>query len=185
MGVGAVRRGGKGFLLGTALIFLGYLFLARIFGGSGPPPVFAEKVTLESAAASARQSGKPVLALASADWCPPCRQLEAGALRDAGVETWIRQNTHAVFLDFTEPQGELGERLNVTALPTMLLMRDGKEISRQEGLMDKTALLAWLGAFSGPLEDWKAGHPGQEPPRIAKNHGAGDQPAPGSAHGAK
>ena len=164
MGVGAVRTRGKGFLIGTGVILLAYLVVARVFGGGELPEAFAKKPTLEAALAASKASGKPVLALASAEWCGPCRQLEAGPLRNSDIETWIAQNTHPAFLDFTTANGELGERYHIFSLPTLLLLRDGKEVGRLEGFVKAPEILKWLAALSGPLEDWKAAHPGQEAP---------------------
>ncbi|MBI1191129.1 MAG: thioredoxin fold domain-containing protein [Tepidisphaera sp.] len=164
MGVGAVRTRGKGFLVGTAVILLAYLVVARVFGGGQLPEAFAQKPSLEAALERARASGKPVLALASAEWCGPCRKLEAGPLRDGDVEKWVSQNTEPAFLDFTTANGELGERYHIYSLPTLLLLRDGKEVGRLEGYAGAEKVLTWLQALSGPLEDWKAAHPGQEAP---------------------
>lgn len=164
MGVGAVRPRGKGFLIGTALILLLYIAVGRMFGGGRLPEAFASHPTLDGALTQSAKSGKPVLALASADWCPPCRKLEAGPLRDHEVETWITQNTHPAFLDFTAANAPMGEKFHIVSLPTMLLLRDGKEVARLEGYVDTKTLLAWLSASSGPVEDWKAAHPGRTPP---------------------
>lgn len=167
MGVGAVRKRGNGFLIMSVVIFAGYLTISRLFGNVELPPAFGKHPTLHAASLAARESGKPVLALATADWCGACRSLKAGALRDLGVDTWISQNTHAAYLDYTDSPGEDGLRLGISAVPTLLMLRDGKEVGRLVGEVDRKTLLAWLGDLSGPLADWKAAHPGETLPGEA------------------
>ncbi|MFA6045103.1 MAG: thioredoxin family protein [Phycisphaerales bacterium] len=179
MGVGAVRKRGNGFLIMTVLIFVGYLTMSRLFGNVALPPAFSQHPTLINASTAARQSGKPVLALAAADWCSTCRAFKAGALRDPGVDTWISQNTHAAYLDFTNSPGEDGLKLNISAVPTLVLLRDGKEVGRLVGDVDTKALLAWLSDLSGPVADWKAAHPGQTPPELGTSHAPASAPSAG------
>jgi thioredoxin 2 len=38
---------------------------------------------------------------------------------------------------------DLTARLGITGIPTLLLMRDGQEISRSPGAMDLSRILAW------------------------------------------
>jgi thioredoxin 2 len=40
----------------------------------------------------------------------------------------------------------LSSRLNITGIPTLLLMRGGREIARQAGAMDTRGIVAWTEA---------------------------------------
>lgn len=141
------------------ILFLGIRFF---MGQPAPTPkVFAGAMDYPAAIMSARDSGKPVLAFVTADWCEPCQALKRGALADAGVAAWIKDNTHAVYIDATNAN-EDAQRLNVTSLPTLVALREGAngaiEVSRLSGVVEKAELLDWLASFSGPAEDYKAKH---------------------------
>lgn len=150
----------------AVLAFVGYTTFAR--RGTETPEAFKQVATLAESEALAAESGMPVLVFATADWCGPCQTFKRQALADAGVQRWIRENTHPVIADFTDrekpPEG--AERLRVKSLPTLLLMRDGKEVSRLGGVVPAKALLAWLGEHSGPIADWAHANPGQPMPEV-------------------
>lgn len=87
------------------------------------------------------KNDKPVLVDFGAEWCPPCRKMEPvlTALQkemndklkivkvDGGVNTAVMQ------------------QLNVSALPTFIVYRDGKEVWRKQGIVEKDELKKQLG----------------------------------------
>lgn len=158
-------RRAKPLLIFAALAFTGYaLFAMRHMGQKS---AFVTGPTVASAQDAGRLSGKPVLVLVSADWCDACTSLKRGALRDEGVAMWVRENTHPVLVDATLEANPEPAALGVASLPTLLLLRDGKEITRQVGAADAKKTLAWLAANSGALEDWKYANPGKEVPDLS------------------
>ncbi|MDX2131003.1 MAG: thioredoxin family protein [Planctomycetota bacterium] len=162
----ASRRRVLGMLVMAGVAFVGYAALSG--RATEMPEVFAQAPSLAQAEVLAEASGMPVLVFATAEWCGPCQALKRGALADAGVQRWVRENTHAVVADFTDrnnPPPE-AERLRVTSIPTLVLLRDGKEVSRLGSPRSKEQLLAWLGEHSGPIVDWKHANPGQPVPPI-------------------
>jgi thioredoxin 2 len=44
----------------------------------------------------------------------------------------------------TDEQQELAARFNIRSIPTLILFRDGREVSRQSGAVDGGALARWL-----------------------------------------
>ena len=44
----------------------------------------------------------------------------------------------------TDAEGELAARFQIQAIPTMILVRGGREIARQSGAMPASALRAWI-----------------------------------------
>ena len=44
----------------------------------------------------------------------------------------------------TEDQPAPAARFNIRSIPTLIVFRSGKEIARQSGAMDSTALARWL-----------------------------------------
>lgn len=68
--------------------------------------------------------------------CGPCKMLSF-VLRDIDK---MKPDFNIYTIDFDENQ-ELKERLGVTGFPTMLLMKDGEEVSRLKGLQQKPAII--------------------------------------------
>ena len=142
------------FILLLLMVFGVYLVLR---GKSAPmPAVFDKGVTLAHATEASARSGKPVLALVTADWCGYCQELKRGALADKNVSSWITMNTHPVYVDATGGVPEQAQSLGVHGFPTMVLVREGKEVSRMTGNQPAEAVLTWLRANSGALADYKA-----------------------------
>ena len=85
-----------------------------------------DRHSFEAAAAAA-----PGVALIdfTAAWCPPCRVL--GAVLAALVPAYTRRVRFAG-VDFDAVPG-LAERLGVRAIPTVVLLRDGREVGRVVG----------------------------------------------------
>lgn len=68
--------------------------------------------------------------------CGPCKML-AFVLKDIDRNN---PNFPIYTIDFDE-NAELKERCGVKGFPTMLFMKDGKEVSRLEGLKQKPAII--------------------------------------------
>jgi thioredoxin 1 len=84
----------------------------------------------------------------STAWCPPCRVLTPLLVQLAG-ELKASLSIGAVDCD-DEPQ--LAQCFGVTAMPTMLLFRDGRVIAQKVGAMPRAKLLAWLTSSGVPTE---------------------------------
>ncbi len=159
------RRHGWSFLVFVFMLFLGYVAIAK---RNTMPEVFAKAQSLDQAEARSKDTGMPVLVFATADWCTTCAEFKRGALRSDKVQQWIRGNTIPVLVEMNkkdDPPPE-AERLSVMALPTLVLMRGGKEVARLDKKVPEAALMAWLGEHTGAVADWKFEHPGEEMPDI-------------------
>ncbi|MFB6204611.1 MAG: thioredoxin [Candidatus Nanohaloarchaea archaeon] len=73
-----------------------------------------------------------------ADWCQPCHKLEP-------VFNEVAEEVDANFgkLDMEEHQS-VGTNLGIRALPTILIMQGGEEVSRRSGVMKKDQLKSWI-----------------------------------------
>lgn len=127
----------------AALAVVGGLRAMR--GGVAPvPAVFVGAVPLADAQAQSASSGKPVLVFATADWCVPCQRLKRGALSDPELAARIEAKTIAVYLDVTDGVPPEAAGLGIEGIPALIVLKDGRVVSRSVGLRSAAELKAWL-----------------------------------------
>ena len=71
-----------------------------------------------------------------ADWCGPCKAI-APIVTDLSAEMQGKAVVAKVNVD--DAQGIAGE-YNVVSIPTLILLKDGKEVKRVVGIKDKASL---------------------------------------------
>ena len=138
-------------VLVLATVAVGLVVSTRVFGGGGHiiPAMFKDKPTaLDEAIAEGEASGKPVLAVVSATWCPPCKAFKAGALSDAAVEAWVSANAVPVLIDADENPSDAG-RLQTQYLPSVYLVRNGEVVASRSGNVSAGEFLDWLRTNAG------------------------------------
>jgi len=86
------------------------------------------------------RSDLPVAVDFWASWCGPCKMM-APMFAQAAEQL----STQVRFAKVnTEQEQALAGQFNIRSIPTLILFKDGKEISRQSGVLDAQALTSWI-----------------------------------------
>jgi thioredoxin 1 len=78
-------------------------------------------------------SKEPVIVDFYADWCGPCKML-APVMDDISKE-------HKVFKVNVDDEQDLAMNYGIMSIPCVIAFKDGKEINRSVGLVDKDTIL--------------------------------------------
>jgi thiol-disulfide isomerase/thioredoxin len=79
----------------------------------------------------------------SARWCGPCQQV-------APLVARLEREGEPIRTVDVDAQRDVAQRFKVTAMPTFVLLIDGKEVDRNVGAMSEAQLRAWLGRIPQP-----------------------------------
>lgn len=148
----AGRRSIAGLVAIVVVFVLGGLLLARVVGfggGPAPTPGFMPVTTdIDSISFEAGKAGAPVVAVVTADWCPPCQQLKRTTLSDERVRAILVSSAQPVMIDGTDMEAATPtlQRLGVRVFPSTIILRDGQPVAMLEGFADPDKYLAWLEA---------------------------------------
>ena len=84
----------------------------------------------------------PVLVDFWAAWCGPCRMMAPAFEQLAGE---MKTEVRFAKLDTEAAQGT-ASRFGIRSIPTMILFREGREIARVSGAMDRRGIRSWIEA---------------------------------------
>ncbi len=97
-------------------------------------------VTDTSFATDVLQAEGPVLVDFWAEWCGPCRAI-APSLEEIGAEYAGRLTIAKVNID---ENPKTPNDYNVRGIPTLILFKDGKQVSQKVGAAPKSVLKQWV-----------------------------------------
>ena len=90
--------------------------------------------------AHAVKSDLPLLVDFWAPWCGPCKAMAPQFERAAGrLEPGVR-----LAKINTDEEQTLASNFSIQGIPTLILMKHGRELARQSGLMDAARIEAWV-----------------------------------------
>lgn len=89
-------------------------------------------------------SDKPILVDFYADWCGPCRTL-APILKQVKEELGEAVKIVKIDVDKNQP---LAVKYQVRGVPTMLLFKNGKQLWRQSGVLQKNDIVSIIKSHS-------------------------------------
>lgn len=90
------------------------------------------------------KDSKPVLVDFHADWCGPCKML-APILKDAKAE--LGDGVKIVKIDVDKNQALAG-KYQVRGVPTLILFKNGKQLWRQSGVIQKDEIIRIIKSHS-------------------------------------
>ncbi|MCL4221806.1 MAG: thioredoxin family protein [Phycisphaerales bacterium] len=120
-------------LLIVVFILAAALGLPLLRGVAPTPDMFSENLSLNAALDRSVRTGRPVLAVVTADWCGACQALKRGALSDTQVERIVSESFVPVYVDSDRSPGEVAQIGRVEYLPTVVVIVGGREVTRAVG----------------------------------------------------
>lgn len=106
------------------------------------PAVYSDKSYADALAAT-KGTNKILIVKATAVWCGPCKMMDRTTFVDDRVVKWFGENGLVIDFD-VDQQAELAQSLQISAMPTLIAFKNGKEVDRVVGYRNADAFLGWL-----------------------------------------
>lgn len=102
----------------------------------------------EAASAAADAEKKLLLVKFTAEWCGPCKEMDATTLVDEQVEAWVKANAIAIAVDI-DSQPQLADEFGVEGIPTIVAMRGKQTLGSTVGFQSASELMNWFKSIEG------------------------------------
>lgn len=109
------------------------------------PAVFRD-LSPKAALTQANEEGKILLVRWTATWCGPCKKMDKTTWPHADVVRWVEDHAIAISADL-DAQRRGATVQNVSAVPTLIAFKDGKEVDRLVGYRDPAGLMEWFSSL--------------------------------------
>lgn len=106
------------------------------------PPAFSD-LSLDAANKQVEGTDKVVVIKFTAVWCGPCKAMDKTTWRDPKVVDWVKSKGVAIEVD-VDKEPKIAEQFNISAMPTMVMLKGGGEVGRTVGYMDAKRTIAWM-----------------------------------------
>ena len=94
------------------------------------------KISADNFKKEVLEESKTVVVDFYADWCGPCKMISPV------VEAVAKENEQAKFVKINvDDAQELAMEYNIMSIPTLVVIKNGEEVNRTVGLLDKSELL--------------------------------------------
>ena len=108
---------------------------------------------LDEAVEAAQQTDRPMMIDFWADWCAPCRIMDAEVYTDPELITVFREKMIGVRIHF-DLQPDMVRKFNVLALPYLLFTNSyGTELLAHQGMLDAPAMTTIVNAFPDDIAE--------------------------------
>ncbi len=134
--------------IAIVLTFAVTVIVIQRFNSTGVAPIpraFANGLSLDGAIDLGRKQKKPVLILATADWCGPCQFMKREILSQPSISAQISRDFIPAYVDLDKSK-DAAERLQVIGIPATLVYWDGKLVARMQGVLPHDSFQQWLAA---------------------------------------
>ncbi len=122
------------------------LVLALLASIATAGPAVFQTLTPEAAVELAKEDGRIVVIDFTAEWCGPCKTMDRITWSNDRVVKWLNDNAVAIQVDVDRDKKSAG-KFRVTAMPTVVVMRNGKVAARSVGLKNADQFLNWAKRF--------------------------------------
>ncbi len=116
-----------------------------VYGSHEPEAAFKWEPNLAAAKLQAEETGKPMLLVFSASWCPPCKTMKRQVWPDAEVGRVVQADYVPLYVDVDLPEhADLVERYQINGIPSVFLVNKEGDILRKANFMSRDEALSFL-----------------------------------------